>query len=309
MTVASRRPCVAPLLGSMAVLLAATHATPASAADDDPLMQCIAASNKGLDLRKQGKLIEARRELAACAAPSCSAEISGVCQKRIAEINAALPSMIFLPRDGAGKDMLGVRMTIDGQGPPVVLDGRPVVVDPGPHTFKLEVDGVEPVTRSLIVAEGAKDRQERVDMGPAPAATAPGAATETGAAAPAGHGSPQKAIGLWVGGAGVVGVAAGTVFGLLAMSQWSASKADCSAPATPANCPNHGAAVREHDDASTYGTVSTVAFAAGGAALALGTVLVLTAPRSAPTVGVGPVRFEANVAPGTLGLSMRGTFR
>ena len=67
----------------------------------------------------------------------------------------------------------------------------------------------------------------------------------------------------------------------------------------------------EHDGAVTDGTVSTIAFAAGGAALVTAAVLFLTAPRaSAATVGTNaPLHVEANVAPGTAGLTVGGVFR
>ena len=148
--------------------------TPARA-DDDPMAQCIATSDKGLDLRKQGKLIDARRVLAACATPACGAAISAVCQKRISDINAAMPSIILLPKDAAGQDVVGVKVAIDGLPTDQVLDGRPIAIDPGTHTFRLEGLGQPPIERSFVIAEGAKDRQERVDMAPAAARPAQGA--------------------------------------------------------------------------------------------------------------------------------------
>jgi hypothetical protein len=305
MIVRSLRRRAASLLGSLALLSALAHGNEAVASgDDDPMVQCIAASNKGLDLRKQGKLLDARRVLAECAAPACGVDIGAVCRRRIGEINAVLPSMIFLPRDAAGKDILGVKMTIDDKGPPVILDGRPVVVDPGPHAFRFELAGQPPTTRSFIVAEGTKDRQEIIDIGPPPADTAHATGAETATA----HGSGQKAAGLWIGGAGVLGVAAGAVFGILASSKWSASKSDCSAPATPVNCPRHQDAVNAHDAASTFGDISTVAFVAGGALLATGVVLELTAPRSSAATGV-QLQLQPSVALGTVGFSMNGVFR
>jgi hypothetical protein len=280
-------------------------ATPAWAGDD-PVALCIDASDKGLDLRKQGKLIEARRVLAACAAAACGADVSVVCQKRIADISAVLPTIVFSPKDGAGNDVVGVRMTIDGAPTGEPLDGRPITLDPGPHAFTFEIQGHPKVERSFVMVEGVKGRQERIDMVAPPVV---GSATGPAPAPPApASGSGRKTAGFVVGAVGLAGVAAGSVFGLLASSKWSASKNDCS---SPMNCPNHGAAVTEHDAAVTDGTVSTIAFAAGGAALVTAAVLFLTAPRaSAATVGTNaPLHVEANVAPGTAGLTVVGVFR
>ncbi len=296
----------APAVAALAfVALAAPE--PSAKADDDAVMKCVSATNKGLDLRKQGKLTEARQVLASCAAPACGADISGVCQRRITEINAVMPSIIFLPKDGAGKDMLDVKMTVDGQGPGVVLDGRPVALDPGPHSFKFEFHGLAPVTRSFIVAEGAKDRLEVVEMAPPEPKRPPTlVATVPDASAPSGDG--QRTAAYWVIGGGVVGLAAGTVFGLMAASSGSTQKSDC---ASAAICPNLPGATSAHNDAVTFGTVSTVAFAVGGVAVATGMVLLLTAPSSKSVSGSSALR-DVRVAPSTsshtAGLVLSGVF-
>jgi len=61
--------------------------TPAGARADDATAQCIASSERGLDLRKQEKLLEARKVLATCATTKCPDEIRTVCEQRITEIN------------------------------------------------------------------------------------------------------------------------------------------------------------------------------------------------------------------------------
>ena len=83
-------------------------------------------------------------------------------------------------------------------------------------------------------------------------------------------------MGFVVGGIGVAGLAVGAVTGLIAIGKNSDSKQAC---------PNDGAcasrdAVDAADSARQFGTISTIAFIAGGVGAALGTVLVLTAPSS-----------------------------
>jgi hypothetical protein len=305
-----RTPAVAASL-AVALLAAQAHA------DDDPMSQCIAASEKGLDLRKQGKLLEARGVLAACAAATtCGPDISSVCQKRIAEISATLPSIVFLPKDAAGNDVAGVKVTIDdaaagASGASGVLDGRPIVLDPGNHTFKFEFPGHPPVERSFVLLEGAKDRQERVDLvppapPPSPVASSVGAHGAEGAPS----GSGQRTAALVVGGVGVLGVAAGTVFGLLASSKWSDSKNECGSSSSLC-LGNRAQAVSDHDAAATDATVSTVAFAAGGAAIAAGAFLFFTAPHGGPETSKpeGHVALVPILGPSTAGLSAQGVFR
>jgi hypothetical protein len=106
-------------------------------------------------------------------------------------------------------------------------------------------------------------------------------------------------------GAGILGVAAGSVLGLMAISEWSQSRYDCG---SPNNCPRRSAAVSEHDTASTEGTASTVAFAVGGAALAVGAYLWISAPHRAATTGRSqePLLIEPIVAPTYAGLAVHG---
>jgi serine/threonine-protein kinase len=88
-------------------------------------------------------------------------------------------------------------------------------------------------------------------------------------------GDTQRWIGLAVGGAGVVGVALGTVFGLDAKSKLDDSGAHCGAGNV---CDAAGVELR--DDAIGAGTRSTIAFVVGGVMLAAGVILYFTAPRS-----------------------------
>jgi hypothetical protein len=300
------------------VVAAAALGAPLAHADGDPVADCIAASDRGIDLRKQGKLVEARQVLATCAAAACGADISNVCRKRIATINAALPSIVFLPKDASGADILGATVTIDGAVTAQALDGRPLSLDPGAHTFRFEAAGQPPLERSFVLIEGAHDRQERVDIGPAPAPRLAGSegGEPAAAPAPAASGSSRSTIAFVVGGVGILGVAAGSVLGLMASSSWSSSKNDCQSSAA---CSDHARAVSEHDTASAEATVSTIAFVAGGAALATSAVLLLTAPRSPAGAGTGggrpaeqqrqPLRLEASLAPGGAGIALAGGFR
>jgi hypothetical protein len=83
----------------------------------------------------------------------------------------------------------------------------------------------------------------------------------------------QRILALVVGGVGLVGVGAGAIFGLKAKSTWADAEERC----PEARC-NTAADLELDDDARSSAMVSTVAFAAGGAALAGGVVLWLTAP-------------------------------
>jgi hypothetical protein len=109
-------------------------------------------------------------------------------------------------------------------------------------------------------------------------------------------------------GAGVVGVGLGAFFGLRAQSKNDDSLALCR-PDDPSRCTAEGKSLR--DDAAGAATVSTIGFVAGGALLAGGVVLLLTAPGAEePRVAARPrrtgPRYSLRVTPG--GLSFGGSF-
>ena len=100
------------------------------------------------------------------------------------------------------------------------------------------------------------------------------ALAETPDGAPSG--STQRTLGFVAGGVGVAGLAVGAIFGLQAMSARKDAEPDCSSDL--ARCNQKG--LDAVDDAKGKALISTVGFAAGGALVATGLVLVLTAPRN-----------------------------
>lgn len=275
---------------SLAVGLALAAAPRTARAQDADA--CINASESSVALRKAGKLIDARKALATCAAPACPDPVKTSCQERLLEIDRAVPSVVFEVKDAAGNDLPSVKISVDGQARDERV-GTALSLDPGTHTFTFEAPGLPTSTKTLVVVEGAKDRTETVTLGtPAPAAppTPPAAPVPDQAPAPSG-GSAQKTIGLVVGGAGIAGLALGSVFGLMASSKWSQAQTDKSET--------------EKNTADSQATISTIGFIAGGVLFAGGAVLWLTAPSASSTSTVGLV---PSVAPGGGGALLRGTF-
>lgn len=283
---------------SMAAVLAATS-QPAAA--DVTRAQCVDANTNAQSLRREGKFTEARAMLAICGDPQCPALVRADCTRQLDALAELQPTVVFDAKDPHGSDLSAVRVTVDGRPVAERLDGTPLPVDRGEHHFTFETDGVKPVTLTLVVKEAEKERRVTVTIG---AHETPDAgATDTGGPPPPppppSSSSGQRTLGLVTGGAGVLGLGVGTIFGILAASKWSASKSACS---TEGDCSSYSQAESDHTAAVTNGTASTVSFVVGGALLAAGAVLYLTAPSpnkdSAATVGLGP---------GTL--TIGGTFR
>jgi len=284
---------------SLAGVLALGAVARGARAADDPMVQCIAASDKGLDLRKQGKLLEARRVLATCAPATCGADISGACQKRLTEINARLPTIVFLPKDSAGHDLAGVKMYADGATTGEILDGRPAAFNPGLHAFKFEVAGQPSIEQSFVLVEGTKDRQERVAMGgavaaaPAPGTPAPSPAME------ATTGNGQRLAGVVVAATGVVAMGIGGVLGLSAKSSYDG------APGCEGTVCQTQQGLDARNSARSTGNFATGILIAGAVVAVGGGVLWLTAPRASRTEGGTAYDWRLGVAPAALVLGGR----
>jgi hypothetical protein len=251
---------------------------------------CIAASEKEVGLRKTGKLQDALKELAVCAAATCSTEVNAECTRRIGEVKAALPTVVVRATDAAGNDLTDVKVTLDGVPFASTLDGRAIPVDPGKHLLRFESAGKPPLERTLLFGEGEKDRRVTVVLGesgaspvePAPAAPvvvpppasgnepAPAVAPANPSASP--HGGGVRSAGFVVGGVGIAGLLAGGILGGLAISKVSSAKGECN-PNCSANI--NPAATQDMQTAGTFADASTGLLVAGGVLAAAGVVMVL----------------------------------
>jgi hypothetical protein len=292
-----------------AVLVTAT----ASAADPTP-KECLGANDTAISLRSAHKLRAAREKLLVCAAPSCPADIRNECTRRVADVIAAIPTIVFEAKDASGKDVSAVTVSMDGERLADQLDGTALAIDPGVRTFAFETAGQPKIEKQLVIREGQKGRHEPVSFGGAAAvasaavlpAAAPPAAAPPAAPAPepkraevepVGPGKTQRAVAIGAGVIGIAGLAVSTYFGLHAASLWSDAKSRCQS--YPEHC---GAdATNMSKDAVGAGHLSTAFLVIGGVGVVSAAVLWFTAPRTlmASTVGVG-------VSPS--GVVVRGAF-
>lgn len=292
------------------VLIASAAATMAlsagSASADEKRAQCIDADTKAQDLRRDGKLSEARSELRTCGDPSCPALIRDDCARRLSELEGAQPTIIFDVKDGTGHDVSTVAVRMDGHPFADKLDGRALLVDPGEHEFTFTVAGQAPVTETLVIKESEKERRERVVLGGAAASLTPAQASVAsplsspptqGEREPGGRSGPWKTVGWILGGAGAVGLGVGTVFGIVAMGD--KSKAHCGSDNL---CdPGTSAGVK------SAALVSDMGWIAGGVLLAGGVALVLFAPGSSrETTTSAGVRVVPVVTAGGVGIVTAG---
>ena len=265
------------------VVLCAT-AQPAQADD----AACVDASERALSLRNSGKLREALKELGTCAVDSCPKEVGVECTKRMETVAAAMPTLVLGAVDEMGSDLREVAVSLDGAPLVSNLDGRPVPVDPGPHTLRFEAAGRPTVTKDIVLREGEKDRREVVTLS-LPPGKPPLGPLDPG---PSSLGQPrptwwtvQRSLAVVAGVAGIASIGVGLGFGALAASDQSMEKSNCS----PGACPNLPQAQQDYSTGNENATASTVLFVAGGALVVTGVVLLFTA-KSPAAIGLSVTR-------------------
>jgi hypothetical protein len=296
------------LIASTLVVSATLGLSPRANAANPTTAECVAAADSSLQLRDQHKLRAARAQMLVCAASSCPAAVQSECLRRVDQVNGSIPTVVFDAKDAAGNDLSNVKVDMDGQPLTDRLDGSSLQVDPGEHHFRFTAPGGVIVDKTVVIREGEKERRENVVVGtvgpvsapqPAPAAAVAPAPESASSEDP---GASRRTIAYVVGGAGVVGLVVGTIFGVMASSSASSSKNECST----SSCTNYSKSLSDYNSASTDGTISTVAFVAGGAAVAAGAILFFTAPKPASS-GTGlRWQFSPSVGATGLGLSVRG---
>ncbi|MGD0529566.1 MAG: hypothetical protein ABSE49_30790 [Polyangiaceae bacterium] len=199
-----------------------------------------------------------------------------------------------------------LRVTRDGTVVGASEWGTPLPLDPGPHTVEAAAPGKSPWSASVSVQPQADlevkipPLQDAVAATPVPlpVIATPIPASPPPSASPGSSPGGQRVLGLAVGGAGVVGLALGVAFGLESFAHWSSARNACPG----LTCTSGSAAAsgqQASNEAKSAADVSTVAFVAGGVALAAGAVLFFTAPsRAGTSEGASSLRLAPFVARG-----------
>lgn len=198
-------------------------------------------------------------------------------EPRLARLTVVVPQ---------GSEAPELVVTRDGTALGRATWGIETPVDPGKHVLRAAAPGrVAWETTIDIVEAGARERivlpplaEERPAPAPESKAPAPAPAAPSRAEVDTKDASKlptQRLVALGVAGVGVIGVGLGAFFGLRA----SSTIGDANALCDERFCTAEGLSLR--DDAKTQANVSTVAFVAGGAALAGAAALWFTAPKPA----------------------------
>jgi len=201
--------------------------------------------------------------------------------------------------------LAGLEVRVDGAAVGKGSFGIAVPVDGGEHRVEASAPGKAPFQTTVAVAnESDAVRVSVPALADAPAAepalapAAPPATSDTGSAE---SGSGMRTAALVTAGAGVVALGVGSFLALSAKSDYDDAEADCNAGV----CPEE--AYEASEDARSKGTVATVVFVVGGAALATGAVLwFLPPPSESAPAAAGPRDLLVGLGP--RGLLLQGKF-
>lgn len=174
-----------------------------------------------------------------------------------------------------------VRITIDG----VVVAWKPgeaQPIDPGKHVLEANAAGYAAFRRDFVAVEG-KTEDITIPLAPIPAPSPKPVKT-----AEPGRTSTGRKLAFGLLGAGGALVIGGAVFGVIAKGRYDDAKDLCGGDIDACDPARLGAAQDKVDSARTAGTISTVTFIAGAAAIVGGVVLFVRSPKSRPAVSIVP---------------------
>jgi hypothetical protein len=242
--------------------------------------ECARAFEESQRLRNASRYLEANREVLQCTNPACGAALSEECGKIHAEIQAATPSVVFGVRDRSGRELAGASVAIDQGARTVTIDGKPVAIDPGIHSFSFSAKGFQPRAESVVILAGERYRPITVALEPAgtqlSSSEAQASMQSSQAAEPSASSPP---LGSYVLG----GVALLSVGAAVGLRVWGANEFDTLSRECKPDCSQSSV-----DSVEQKYLLSNIALAVGGAAAIAGiAVYVFASPKaSLPTAAL-----------------------
>ncbi|MDB4935473.1 MAG: hypothetical protein JWP87_2445 [Labilithrix sp.] len=215
-----------------------------------------------------------------------------------AELGARIPSITVLATNGEPGQTTVI--VFDGEIVPPAASQAPRKVNPGRHSIVARSGAMEK-KQDVEVAE-RESKTVTFDLKPAPA---PVAHVDEPAASSSGPSSLPKVLIYGGFGLGVVGIGVGAVTGLMSISKVNDVKQNCPNDVCPLDRQS------DIDSAKSLGTISTIAFIAGGVGVGAGIIgLVLQGKQSseAPPPGTTAKNFRIAPSVGPTWAGVHGTF-
>ncbi len=285
------------LLASTALLTSAAHA------EDSPVQKCLSSHERAQVERLDGRLVESRESLQACASESCPSFVRGDCVRWLDEVRKEIPTVVFEAL-GASGNISDVVVSVEGKPVTSQLDGKPLAFDPGVYEFEFVSPDGETKTVKVLLRQGDQNKLISVDFRPpAPPQTA---STSSSGSSGSLFVTPEDRVELMrptpvltyvFGGLAAVATASTVVFGLQKQERES-----CSPSCSPER-------VDEVKQSALFADIS-LGVAAGSAATAAILYFTRSAVESPPEKARGPKPVEAAVSAGadSAWLGMKGEF-
>jgi serine/threonine-protein kinase len=213
--------------------------------------QCIDANETAQRLTRAGSLGPAQEQVEICLDSACPEPIRVDCGELEKQIRLSMPTVVFEAHDKSGATVTAVKVTMDGKTIAERLEGSPLYVTPGKHTFVFESPGLPRTSKTLVFNAGEK-RNERVNM-----------IDMTGPL--------LRTTGLVLAGIGVLAIGYGSYQGIRAKTTYDDALEHC--PNGPNSCSaageEGGEEAHDHATAATTSIIVGSVLVAGGAALYL----------------------------------------
>jgi hypothetical protein len=172
--------------------------------------QCAASYADGQRAERRGALRDARRLLLVCARDPCPAVLQPDCTSWLQRIDERLPTVVIEAHDAHGGDVADARVFVDGAPVAERLDGRPIELDPGERTVRVEAATGRSSEQRIVVRDAEKSRKLVFQLEPPPTAAAPKAESS---------GFGRVPLPAWVlGGVGVVALGSFSYFGITGLN-------------------------------------------------------------------------------------------
>jgi hypothetical protein len=152
-------------VGACAALAAgaSSWAARVEAQEGQDVQACAQAYEAAQVDRNAGRLKAAQEQLHVCVRDTCPEFVRTDCAQWLSEVMAELPSVTFAAVDSQGRDLIDVKVSVDGVVVAESLDGRAVDLDPGQRQLVFTYQGRK-VEQTLLVRQGEKNRVVKVTI-------------------------------------------------------------------------------------------------------------------------------------------------
>jgi hypothetical protein len=218
----------------VAIALAPFLTTKPSRAEQPDARQLKIACAKSFEqtqrLRNDSHYVAATEEALKCARQSCGEALFDECTKIYGELQTATPSVVLSARTPNGDELTQVSVSLDGKPVLDQLDGKPLRLDPGNHSFSFSNAEHGSIEHEYLIRAGEQFRAITVDFAsqkPSHGAAAPDTDGEPNPGAPGAPAHRPPLASYVLGGVSVLSLAAFVGFRVAGSNEFDARARDC----------------------------------------------------------------------------------